>query len=278
MISWEQAFTGTESQETAIPPSEIFMAKEKEAPAVPEPSAPEQERKPTREYRKVVRKPSDQPYPPTIQYLHRRLEDIWVKMLLESKGTPKTFLVCGAMQGEGASFVSVHLALFLALGHHMKTLFIDTNVNAIRANPFIPNAHEQPGLASYFTAAQSLPSLVLPTEFDNFFVLSSGAAALEDANQHVIIEKQDIQMLMQYCKDNFDVAIFAGQTITFSPIMLEFAKAVDGVVLVCRYGFSRHEVIRAAIDQLRENDANLTGMILNSREYPVPPWVYRILK
>jgi len=133
-------------------------------------------------------------------------------------------------------------------------------------------------LASFFTGDESLPALVLSTEYDNFFILSSGAVEVRDKNQHVIIEKGDIETIMDYCKDSFDAAIFAGQTITFSPIMLEFAKAVDATVLVCRYGFSRREVIREAIDQLRENNVDLTGLVLNGRRYPVPQWFYRILK
>ncbi len=293
MISWEEAFTGKGEGEPSFPPSEMYVAKEKKAEPLPEPSMPPEdptiqvtttaeELQSDRIYRKIVMKQSDPDseleYPPTLEKLHNRLEDIWVKMCLESKQTPKTILVCGAMRGEGASFVSIHMALFLALAHNMKTVFIDTNVNAIKPNPFIPGVHEQMGLASFFTGDESLPALVLSTEYDNFFILSSGAVEVKDKNQHVIIEKGDIQTIMDYCKASFDAAIFAGQTITFSPIMLEFAKAVEATVLVCRYGFSRREVIREAIDQLRENNIDLTGLVLNSRRYPVPQWFYRILK
>lgn len=292
MISWEEAFTGKREGDPSFPPSEMYVAKEKKAEPLPEPSmrpedttipeTPTIAEKPEsdREYKKIVKKKSESEleYPPTLEILHNRLEDIWVKMCLESKQTPKTILVSGAMRGEGASFVSIHMALFLALAHNMKTLFIDTNVNAVKQNPFIPGVHEQMGLASFFTGAESLPALVLSTEYDNFFILSSGAVEVKDKNQHVIIEKGDIETIMDYCKDSFDAAIFAGQTITFSPIMLEFAKAVDATVLVCRYGFSRREVIREAINQLRENNVDLTGLVLNSRRYPVPQWFYRILK
>lgn len=292
MISWEEAFTGKREGDPSFPPSEMYVAKEKKAEPLPEPSmrpedttipeTPTIAEKPEsdREYKKIVKKKSgsEPEYPPTLEMLHNRLEDIWVKMCLESKQTPKTILVSGAMRGEGASFVSIHMALFLALAHNMKTLFIDTNVNAVKPNPFIPGVHEQMGLASFFTGAESLPALVLSTEYDNFFILSSGAVEVKGKNQHVIIEKGDIETIMDYCKGSFDAAIFAGQTITFSPIMLEFAKAVDATVLVCRYGFSRREVIREAIDQLRENNVDLTGLVLNSRRYPVPQWFYRILK
>jgi len=291
MTSWEEAFTGIRESEPSFPPSEMYVTEEKKAEPLPEPSMrpeattiPEtstiaEEPEGDHEYKKIViKKNSELDYPPTLDILHNRLEDIWVKMCLESKQIPKTILVCGAMRGEGASFVSIHMALFLALAHNMKTVFIDTNVNAIKPNPFIPGVHEQMGLASFFTGDESLPALVLSTEYDNFFILSSGAVEVKDKNQHVIIEKGDIQTIMDYCKASFDAAIFAGQTITFSPIMLEFAKAVEATVLVCRYGFSRREVIREAIDQLRENNIDLTGLVLNSRRYPVPQWFYRILK
>jgi len=270
----------------------MFLTKEPLKEPLPEPSRPAEEQTvqetstspeppaSDRKYRKTIKKQSDSEvvYPPTLKKLHNRLEDIWVKICLESKQIPKTILVCGAMRGEGATFVSTHMALFLALAHNMKTLFVDTNVTTIKQNPFIPGIHEQRGLASFFAGAESLPALVLETEYDNFFVLSSGVGYTEDRNQHVIIERNDVETIMTYCKDHFEAAIFAGQTITYSPIMTEFAKAADSTVLACRYGFSRREVIREAIEQLRENSVNPTGLILNSRQYPVPQWVYKILK
>ena len=279
MISWEEAFTGKKPQAPSIPPSEVSTPPD--APPSPgvEPAPAREGIKETRprEYRKVIRKKATQAPPPTVARLSNRLEDIWVKITLESSARPQTVLICGAMQGEGCSFVSVHMALFLALNHHMQTLFVDTNVHTAKSIPLIPSTQDQPGLASFFTADSPLPDLVATTEYDNFNVLSSGAGAVQDQGQ-VIIEKEDIATLVTFCKENYDVAIFSGQTITFSPIMLEFAKAVDSVVLVCRYGSSRREVIRAAIDQLRDNNVNLTGLILNGRQYPVPQWVYRILK
>jgi len=173
-------------------------------------------------------------------------------------------------------FISFHLALFLALGHGLKTVYVDLNFNAFGRNPYIPDQTD--GLASYLTDHVPLDPLILPTEYENFFVLPSGAGGIRDRHRHVIIEREDLHDIISHCRANYDVAVFNGLPVTSRPVMMQVAQAVDAVVMVCRYGYSRREVSRLAIDKLRANNARLLGVILNNREYPVPHWAYKILK
>ena len=213
-----------------------------------------------------------------LERIHNNLDEIWVNILLKSEQRPETLLICGATRGEGCLFTSFYLSLFLALGHGMRVLYVDTNVNAFAQNPYIPISPDHSGLASYFIENQSLSSLILGTEYDNFFVLPSGSGKVENKRQNVIMETEDLENLTSFCRNNFDITIFAGQPITMRPVMIEFAKVVDQLVLVCRYGFSRREVSRLAIEKLMQNNIMPLGIILNNRRYPVPTWVYRILK
>ena len=294
MVSWEDAFTRQHKKGTVVPqPKTDVRPDHPDLQRKPVPgtagSKPERKiadttlqapmgHKAARKRHKTLRKKTTATFPPTLNRLHNFLDDIWVNILLEAEESPPTLLFCGASPGEGSMFLAFQMALFLALGHHLKTLYVDTNVNAFKQNPFIPHSGKNTGLASFFMDQKPLKSLVSATEYDNFFVMPSGSDQVKDKRKNVIIETEDLQELMTFCRDNYDIAIFSGQPLLARPIMLKFAQLIDHVVMVCRYGFSRREVSRLAIDRLRENDVSLLGIILNDRQYPVPRWVYRILK
>ncbi|MFH1480903.1 MAG: hypothetical protein ABIG67_06525 [Pseudomonadota bacterium] len=299
MTGWEDAFK-SKGEKEAPPAHEEEVVTRRSTRAYEEPErAPREEKQPPKESKayevteppvtptepkRALRDEKPRPkkkryaYPPILQRIHNNLDEIWVNILLKGGKKPDTLLMCGATRGEGCLFTSFYLSLFLALGHGMRVLYVDTNVNAFASNPYLPVSPDHPGLASYFLENKALSSLILGTEYDTFFVLPSGSGKVENKRHNVIIEKEDLENLTGFCRDNFDVTIFAGQPITMRPVMIEFAKAVDQLVLICRYGLSRREVSKMAIEKLAENDIAPVGIILNERQYPVPMWVYKILK
>ena len=218
--------------------------------------------------------------PPLLQKMHRYLDDIWANIYLESHERQTMLMLCGAVPGEGCTFISFHLALFLALQHNLKVLYVDTDTGADGGEPAIPGIEHHAGLASYFAFQQALPSLTLRSEYDNLFVLPSGYTAIADRipNRNSIFKKEAVESFMSYCRGNFDITIIDSQPIAFNPVMIGLARPLGRVVLVCRYGYSRREVSKITIEKLRKNNISVLGVILNEREYPIPPWMYNILK
>ncbi|MCX8044733.1 MAG: AAA family ATPase [Desulfobacterota bacterium] len=218
--------------------------------------------------------------PRIIKKLHRHLDDIWANIYLETHERQNVLMVCGAVPGEGCTFISFHLALFLALEHNLKVLYVDTDTGVDGSKPIIPGIEHMPGIASFFTSQHALPSLTLRSEYDNLFVLPSGFQSTGDhaQNKNSIFKKEAVESFLTYCRGNFDLTIIDSQPIAFHPMMIGFARPIGKVVLVCRYGYSRREVTKITIDKLSKNNINIIGVILNEREYPIPPWVYNILK
>jgi len=218
--------------------------------------------------------------PPVLTKIHRYLDDIWANIYLESHERQNMLMLCGAVPGEGCTFISFHLALFLALEHNLKVLYVDTDAGGNGSIPIIPGIERLPGIASYFTSQQSLSSLTLRSEYDNLFVLPSGFQTISEGAPHrnSIFKKEAVESFMSYCRGNFDITIIDSQPIAFNPVMIGFARPLGKVVLVCRYGYSRREVTKITVDKLIKNNITVIGVILNEREYPIPPWVYNILK
>ncbi len=203
------------------------------------------------------------------------LENIWVSLMIGKNVKLRNLMICGATKGEGATFLSFYLSLFLSQEYRRKVLYIDTDVSG-GGNEIFDSDHNE-GILAFFDKGVPLDCLVCPTEFEGLYVLSGSRGAGRSNAMSIIWHRTRLSAMVAFCREHFDVAVFDGQPVVFNPAMIEYARAVDQVLLVCRYGQSRREVAQLAVDKLADSGANLSGVILNAREYPVPPKVYKIL-
>ena len=221
--------------------------------------------------------PNNTPHLEVLRKMRFSLEGIWSTLLLKSPSQPRSLLVCGSTRGEGATFVSFHLSLFLCVEYGLKVLFVDAGVDDPRS-PTLYNGKDLPGLASFYFNKKPLSSLILSTGYRGMYVLPSGADSAKGHAGTILFRREPLTELLEYAKERFDLVIFDGQPVLSSPSMLGYARAVDQVVLVCRYAQSRREVTQIVVDKLREIDASIAGMVVNQREYPIPPRIYKLLR
>lgn len=212
-------------------------------------------------------------YPENLAKMNDQLSDIWANILIESKQTVETLLICGATRKEGCTFISFYLSMFLSKEYSMKILYVDSNLN----HAAIPKIRNLPGLYSFVAENKDISSLILQTEYPGLYLLPSGAGLTVKNVDTKVLSRSHIDFLIKYCRANFDITIIDGQPLTFSPIMIEFAKLVDMTALVCRYGYSRHEVSKLAIDKLRKFGVSSIGVILNDRKFPIPQKLYNLM-
>ncbi|MBA4396803.1 MAG: hypothetical protein C0394_05410 [Syntrophus sp. (in: bacteria)] len=213
------------------------------------------------------------PYPAVLAKMRYSLSDAWANIAVETKGRIETLLFCGAARKEGVTLISYHLAMYLSKEYSMKVLYVDTNLN----HTAIPAASNRPGLYSFVSEQKDIASLVVQTDYPGLYVLPSGAGAIAKNVSGNMLSREPIELLMNFCRNNFTITIIDGQPLTMSPVMIEVAKAADVTLLVCRYGYSRQEVSRLAIDKLQKFGVTSIGAILNDRQFPIPQKLYRIL-
>ena len=213
------------------------------------------------------------PYPEILPKIHDQLSDIWANIMVETKQKVETLLVTGATRKEGSTFVSFYLALFLSKEFRMKILYVDTNPN----HAAIPDIHDLPGLYSFVSKKRELPSLIVQSEYPGLFLLPSGAGEFATNVGAYSLSRELIETLIGYCRENFDLTIIDGQSLTLNPIMIEFARVVDMTALICRYGYSRREVSRLAVEKLRKFGVTSIGVILNDCQLAVPQKIYKMM-
>lgn len=212
-------------------------------------------------------------YPAVLAKMRYSLSDAWANIAVETKGRIETVLFCGAARKEGVTLISYHLAMYLSKEYSMKVLYVDTNLN----HTAIPAAANRPGLYSFVSEQKDLASLVVQTDYPGLYVLPSGAGAIAKNVSSNMLSREPIEIMMNFCRSNFTITIIDGQPLTMSPVMIEVAKAADVTLLVCRYGYSRQEVSRLAIDKLQKFGVTSIGAILNDRQFPIPQKLYKIM-
>jgi Mrp family chromosome partitioning ATPase len=213
------------------------------------------------------------PYPALLSKMRYSLSDIWANIMLETKQNVQTLLVCGAAGKEGVTLISFHLAMFLSKEYSMKVLYVDTNLN----HKAIPKIQNLPGVYSFVSEKKDLSSLIVQTEYPGLYLLPSGSGTIEKYIGRNMLSHEPIENLIQFCRNNFDMTIIDGQPLVSSPVMIEFARVIDMTLLVCRYGYSRYEVSKLAIDKLQKFGITSIGVILNDRKFPVPQKIYKLM-
>lgn len=282
--TWEGAFykKTTGAGPRPAPPGADAPAVSHPAPEAPSPASSSPGEKPVSPqpfHTAPVYRKKNAAESPILSRLGDYLDKIWTNIHLEKVDRPsKTFLFCGATRGVGATFISFHLALSLALERNMKVLYVDANLDDPERRCVFPNMLAYPGLASYLAGYRAVDSLILETQYRNLSVLPSGACEIvnhPNAGPHT---PRTIEEFVAYCKARYDATIFDAEPVVEYPSTTTFAKEVDRTILVCKYGFSRREVCRLAIDKMKENGVFVAGVVLNEREYPLPDSIYATVK
>lgn len=217
-------------------------------------------------------------YPPVLRKTREYFDGIWGNIILHHGGRPGSLLFCGATHGEGATFVSFHLALFLSIEYGMKVLYVDACVERAGQATTLYRADRHPGLAAYLLGKQPLEGLIVKTEYGNLCVVPAGSKEMAGLAGGIIADRDALERFAQYCDQYFDVVIYDGLPASMYPSVIGFARLVDEVVLVSRYAYSRREVVRMVSEKLLENNVAIGGIVLNDREYPVPNRIYQLFR
>ena len=214
--------------------------------------------------------------PGTLKKIKNFLNEIWVNILLNSGEIPRSVLISSAHRGEGVTFIAFHMALFLALEHNRRILYVDTNIN--KKHKQFYNFANSPGLCHYLRNESDVSSVIYNTNYEKLYIVPSGHESNSQAAVASMYPDDRLKDFVEYCETSFDMVIFDGQAMINSPEMISFARLADQCALVCRYADTRREVTSFILDKLKKSKANIAGLILNKRQYPIPAPVYKLLK
>ena len=218
--------------------------------------------------------------PQLLQAAHGIVDGLLFDSILRNKGN--NAFVTGLVScrpGQGASTLGAYVAsaiadrleASMALSVDDQVLLIDADL-AEPTQGHLLSTNDSPGLGDWLTIATDaepgIDPFVHETSHSRLALLpagrSSGASRLLDRMDRLLIEAT---------RHHRHVVIDLPPVST-TPTALRLAAKCNAVLLVVECGNLHQEVVRRSVRALQAAGANVAGVILNKRRFPIPDWLY----
>jgi len=169
----------------------------------------------------------------------------------------KVILVTSAVAGEGKTSTACNLAITLAEAGK-SVLLIDADLRRPRASKYL-GLPAGVGLTSVLVGSASLAEATQQWG-DLISVLASGPIP---PNPSELLGSRHMRDLIDGLRQWYDVVVIDGPPVLPVADATVTAAAVDGTILLVRYGRTRREQVQATVNALRSVDAKILGTVLN---------------
>lgn len=170
----------------------------------------------------------------------------------------KTIMVTSSLPGEGKTTTAVNFAVTMSdLGK--RVVIMDTDLRR-------PNVHRAlgmkrgPGLADVLRSEAELTDVILPTQTENLWMISSGRVP---PNPSELINSEKMAQVMRELGKSFDVVICDAPStlVVTDPVIL--ATHVDSIILVVSVNRTRRETVLRAKKIIETANPKIAGVVLN---------------
>jgi capsular exopolysaccharide synthesis family protein len=193
----------------------------------------------------------------TISETYRALR---TSILLSAPEPVKSIVVTSSVEDEGKTTTAVNLAIALAQMEKM-VLLVDADLRKPKVHSVL-NIDNAIGLSS-FLARQVVQNMMKAGEIPNLSVITSGPLP---PNPSELLGSRRMKEFLDIVNEKFDIVIFdTAPLITVTDTTL-LSDLVDGTVLVIRSGRTTFDVAQRAVRLLRDINAKVLGVVLNSMD------------
>lgn len=180
-------------------------------------------------------------------------------ILLSRSGTaPHKILFTSASRGDGKTATSVNTSIIFAqMGY--KVVVIDADMRRSRSHNVLQMANG-PGLSEVLTGQQLGQEVIVPTETDNLYFLSSGA---EPPNPAELVGSRKMNQLLEELAEEYDFVLIDSPPVMPVSDAILLSTMVDGVVVVVDSQQTPKKIVREVRSRLDNVNAPLLGVVLN---------------
>jgi len=167
--------------------------------------------------------------------------------------------VTSAMAHEGKTTTSINLAYDM-MKAGKKVLLVDADMrmsNIVR----ILNIKKTPGLSNLLVGIKEGDRYVQNSEMiDGLPIISCGSVP---PNPSELLSSKRMEVLLETLKERYDYIILDLPPIAAVSDALIVSRLTDGMIVVVRQDYSDKRLLDDAVRQLKFNEANIIGMVLN---------------
>lgn len=180
---------------------------------------------------------------------------------------------------EGVTSVAVNFTAALIRDHQPRVLLVDGNLN-------------KPALQRYFSMSaeeerekkdRKLARRGESQGYRDWQILRANSNLDVILAEEMPTGDQRLMKITEFCdflnwvKREYEFVVIDCPAMNRSSSAAVIASKADAVVLVVEAGRIRREVIQRSINTLEDLGANILGVVLNKRRYPIPRFIYKML-
>ena len=164
------------------------------------------------------------------------------------------------IRGEGRTLTNANLSLALAQAGK-KILLVDSDLENPKVGPlFGVEASVSSGLSSLLSGQASLKEVVKSSGVPGLSLLPASSDSTDVSG---LLSPSALKKWLEEVKPKFDFILFDGPPLLTSPDSAVLAAALDGIVLLARFGKTRRPDILKSIKQLQSAHVPLWGTVIN---------------
>ena len=177
-----------------------------------------------------------------------------------SKKNLKSILVSSAGPGEGKTTTVANLAITYAnLGK--KTLLVDTDLRRPVVHKVF-DLERDPGITTYLSSAtDDYANLIQTSEISNLSIITAGSIP---PNPSELLGSKRMTKLVKQLENDWDMVLFDSPPMIAVTDATMISKEIDQVVLIVKVGQTDKKAFHHTINNLRNINAPLGGIIMNA--------------
>lgn len=218
--------------------------------------------------------------PQLLQAAHGIIDGLLFDSIREAKH--QTAFVTGLIScrpGQGASTLSAYVASAIAdrleaslpLHPDDRVLLIDSDLEEPTLHRLM-SMPDGPGLGEWLSIshvdAPPLTTYTHATSHPRLSLMPTGGAS----SLTRMLDRMDL--LIDESTRNFRHVVIDLPPVSSTPTTLRLAAKCNAVLLVVECGNLHQEVVRRSVRALQAAGANVAGVVLNKRRFPIPDWLY----
>jgi len=194
-----------------------------------------------------------------------------IQLLIKEKNL-KTILMTSALEQAGTTTIIANLGICLAHKAGRKVLIIDANLR----NPAIYKAFkiaDRPGLADVLEDKISFDQAIsrAKSQEHDLYVLTAGSTGL---NPITLLDSSKMVDVIKKAREKYEIILIDCTNLRNFRDASAISSLSDGIVLIVNEGKTRRQVVKSALLPLQQKKANLIGVVLNNRTFPIPKGIY----
>lgn len=176
------------------------------------------------------------------------------------------FLMTSAMEGEGKSTAAAMMAITIARYRNTKTLLLDADLRRPRVHEFF-ELPARDGFADALLGERNIIETVKDTRFENLKVVTCGKRV---ASPTGLLQADRLANIIGELKFYFDTVILDSPPVLPVSDAAQIAGETDGVIFVVMAGVTQRDVVKRAVDILRDLRIQVVGTLVNNASQVLP--------